>query len=63
MDAKVLLIRRKNIISESIGREDMGGGEGAERRERGGRKKMGAGSDMGGDVGEVQRVKNLKGGI
>jgi hypothetical protein len=50
VDATVLLRRGKKIISGSRGRE-------GSWRERGGGGKVGvAGSDMGGDGGEVQRV-------
>lgn len=55
--ATVLLRSRKKIInlSEVEGERDMGG------REEGAGK--GGSSNMGGDGGEVQRVRNLKGGV
>ena len=56
MNATVLLRRGKQRMFGSRRRE----GSGRERRVGG---KGGSGSDMGGDGGEVQRVRNLKVGM
>jgi hypothetical protein len=56
VDATGLLRRGKKIILRSRGREGPG-----REREGGGKRK--AGSDTGGDGGEVQSVRNLKGGV
>ena len=56
VDAIVLLIRGKRIISGSRGRE-------GSEREREGEGKKRTSSDMGEDGGEVQRVRNLKVGV
>jgi hypothetical protein len=56
VDAKLLLRRGKKIILGSRG------SEGSERKRREGGKWRGS-SDTGGDGEEVQRVRNLKGGM
>jgi len=56
VDASVLLRRGNKIIMEGRGRERPG-------RERGGGGKRGAGSGVGGDRGEIQRVRKLNGGV
>ena len=53
MEATVLLSRGKKIILGGRGEGDLGG------REEG-KEKKGPSSDIGGDGGEVQRVRNLK---
>jgi hypothetical protein len=56
MDATVLLRRGKKIILGISAREES-------EREREGMENVGTESGMGGDAGEIERVKNLKGSM
>ena len=57
VDASVLLRRGNNIIKGSRHLEGLG------RKRRGGGKKRGEESGMGGDGGDVQRVRKLNRGV